>query len=66
MIYEEWSGNMILAIVVVSCNLRVVLISNQFNVIQGLLCSFGVVSYYVTYFLIGVIIETDSKNTLGH
>lgn len=66
MIYEEWSGNLILAIVIVSCNIRVILISNQFNIVQGLLCSFGIITYFITYFLVGVVIESDSKNTLSH
>lgn len=65
MIYEEWSGNLVLAIVVVSCNIRVVIMSHQFNIMQGFLCSIGVILYFILYFIEGVVIASDSRNTLA-
>lgn len=65
MIYKNWSGNLIYAIVVICCNIRVVLMSHQFNIVQGLLCTSGVLLYPLSYFLTTVIFATDSNNTLS-
>lgn len=65
-VYLEWSGNLVLAIVVVSCNLRVLLMSHQFNIIQGILIFVGVLSYYSLTFFISIILENEIKNTLEH
>ena len=63
-VYLEWSGNLVLAIVVVSCNLRVLLMSHQFNIVQGILIFVGVLSYYSLTFFISIILENEIKNTL--
>jgi magnesium-transporting ATPase (P-type) len=65
-VYLEWSGNLVLAIVVVSCNLRVLLMSHQFNIIQGILIFLGIFSYYTFTFFISIILENEIKNTLEH
>ena len=65
-IYGAWSGNLILAVVVWSCNIRIIIMSHQFNVLQGLFVSFGVLFYYLSYYLIGLIFTGDSKNNLSH
>ena len=65
-IYEEWSGNMILSIVVFTCNIRIIVISNQFSVFQGLLVFLGIFIYYLSYFLIGVTFENDAKGSISH
>jgi hypothetical protein len=49
-----------------SCNIRIVLMSHQFNIVQGILCSLGPALYFFLYFLVGVIIDTNSQNTLVH
>jgi hypothetical protein len=64
MIYTEWSGNLILAVVIITCNIRVILMSNQFNIMQGFLVAFGIISYFIITFLVGVILENDIKNVL--
>lgn len=66
MIYYQWSGNLIMAIVVVICNIRIVLISHQVNIMQGFLCSIGPFLYFLIFFLIGVVVDTDAQNTLSH
>lgn len=55
-----------LAIVVVSCNLRVLLMSHQFNIVQGILIFVGILSYYSFTFFISIILENEIKNTLEH
>lgn len=49
MTYREWEGNLVFAIVVISCNIRIVLMSHQFNIIQGFFVLFGIASYYLIY-----------------
>lgn len=66
MIYYQWSGNLIMAIVVICCNIRIILISHQLNIMQGFLCSIGPLLYFLIFYLIGVVIDTDSQNTLVH
>jgi len=66
MIYTEWSGNLVLAIVIITCNIRVILMSNQFNVMQGFLVSIGIISYFIITYLVSIILENDIKNMLGH
>lgn len=66
MIYTEWSGNLILAIVVISCNIRVILMSNQLNIMQGFLVSIGIVSYFIVSYLISIILQNELKNVIGH
>jgi predicted cobalt transporter CbtA len=65
MIYTEWSGNLILAIVVMACNIRVIMISNQLNVMQGLLVSFGIISYFMITYLISIILQNELKNVIA-
>jgi hypothetical protein len=66
MIYYQWSGNLIMAIVVISCNIRIILMSHQLNIMQGLLCSIGPLLYFLIFFLIDVVVDTDVQNTLSH
>lgn len=64
MIYTEWSGNLVLAVVIITCNIRVILMSNQFNIMQGFFVSFGIISYFIVTFLVSLILENDIKNML--
>jgi hypothetical protein len=64
MIYTEWSGNLILAVVIITCNIRVILMSNQFNIMQGIFVFFGIISYFIITFLVSLIFENDIKNML--
>jgi phospholipid-transporting ATPase len=66
MIYKEWSGNLIFSIIVVACNIRIVIMSHQFNIVQGFITSMSVILYPILYLLVSVILATDSKNTLFH
>ena len=49
MVYEQWSGNLVMAIIVISCNVRVVLMSHQFSIVQGLLCLIGPLLYFLLF-----------------
>ena len=40
--------------------------SHQLNIIQCFFCFMGIVLYYLTYFLIGAVVYSDSKNTAAH
>lgn len=40
--------------------------SNQFNIMQGILVSVGVISYYLVTYLISIILQNDIKNVLPH
>jgi len=63
MIYQEWSGNLVLAIVVIVCNIRVILMSHQLNVMQCIFCALGIILYYLLFFVIGFLFVGDSKQT---
>ncbi len=64
MVYSDWSGNLVLTVVIITCNIRVILMSNQFNIMQGFLVAFGIISYFIVTFLVSVILENDIKNVL--
>ncbi len=64
MVYGDWTGNTIFAIVVITCNIRIITISHQFNIIQGVLCASGVILFYLSFLIVTAIIDTDSKSTL--
>jgi hypothetical protein len=65
-IYEEWNGMLIFNIVVVSANIRIWNMSNQFNLFQLFLCSVGIVSFYGMFWIIEILLYADVKNTLNH
>ena len=64
--YEQWSGNLVMAVIVVSCNVRIILMSHQLNIMQGFLCLIGPLLYFLLFYIIGFIVSTDSENTLEH
>ena len=66
MVYEQWSGNLVMAVIVISCNVRVVLMSHQLSIVQGFLCLIGPLLYFLIFEVIGLIIPTDSSDTLSH
>lgn len=57
---------LILAVVIITVNLRIFNMSSQLTPLLVLLCSFGVFSYYLMFFLIEILFYTDVKNTLTH
>lgn len=63
MIYQEWSGNLVLAIAVIVCNIRLILMSHQLNVMQCIFCALGIILYYLLFFVIGFLFVGNSKQT---
>ena len=66
MIFNIWSGMLIFNIVVVSVNIRVYLISNQISLVMVISSVCSVLSYYLVFFLVEVILYSDVKNVLNH
>ena len=66
MIFNIWSGMLIFNIVVISVNIRVYLLSNQISLIMVISSIFSVLSYYLVFFLVEIILYSDVKNVLNH
>ena len=66
MIFNIWSGMLIFNIVVVSVNIRVYLISNQISLVMVISSVCSVLSYYLVFSLVEVILYSDVKNVLNH
>ena len=66
MAYEIWNGMLIFNVVIITVNLRILNMSSQLSLLLVMLCSFGVVTYYVMFFLIEILFYTEVKNTLTH
>jgi len=65
-VYESWTGMLIFNVVIVGVNVRIVNMSSQLSFVQVMLCLFGVVMYYLSFFLVEILFWTDVKNTLQH
>lgn len=48
-IYLSWSGMLIFAVIVISVNLRIILISNQISIVQLIVLLLGVGTFYAIY-----------------
>ena len=57
---------LVFSTIIITINLRIFTISNQMSILQVFLILFGIGSYYLTYFLIEVLLYTDIKNSLNH
>ena len=66
MVYKIWSGMLIFNIVVVSINIRVLIMSDQISLALLISCLSGIVSYYVMFVLVEVILYSDLKATLSN
>lgn len=52
MAYEIWNGMLIFNVVIITVNLRILNMSSQLSLLLVFLCIFGIVTYYVMFFLI--------------
>lgn len=52
MSYEIWNGMLIFNVVIITVNLRILNMSSQLSLLLVFLCAFGIVTYYVMFFLI--------------
>lgn len=52
MAYEIWNGMLIFNVVIITVNLRILNMSSQLSLLLVFLCAFGIVTYYVMFFLI--------------
>lgn len=50
--YEIWNGMLIFNVVIITVNLRILNMSSQLSLLLVFLCAFGIVTYYVMFFLI--------------
>lgn len=66
MVYQIWSGMLIFNIVVVSINIRVLILSDQISLSLLISCISGIVSYYLMFLLVEVILYSDVKDTLSN
>ena len=66
MAYEIWSGMIVFNIVVLCVNIRVYMIANQISLILILASIGSVLSYYLIFFLVEIILYSDCKNVLKH
>ena len=64
MAYEIWAGMLIFNIVVVSINIRILIISDQLSPILLITCFAGIISYYLVFLFVEVILYSDVKDTL--
>jgi hypothetical protein len=66
MAYEIWSGMLVFNVVVVCVNVRIYVISSQISPILVIASILSVLSYYLIFFLVEVMIYSDCKNLLNH
>jgi hypothetical protein len=64
--YETWNGMFIFNVVIITVNIRIINMSSQLSLLLAFLCSFGVASYYLMFFLIEILFFTEVRNTLTH
>lgn len=66
MAYEIWSGMLVFNVVVICVNVRIYMISSQISPILVIASILSVLSYYLIFFLVEVMIYSDCKNLLNH
>ena len=66
MAYEIWSGMLVFNVVVVCVNVRIYVISSQISPILVIASILSVLSYYLIFFLVEVMIYSDCKNLLNN
>ena len=53
-------------VVVIAVNIRIYILSSQVSIILVLVSIFSVLSYYLIFFIVEVILYSDVKNVLNH
>ena len=66
MTFTIWSGMLVFNIIVISVNIRVYLLCNQISLIMVISSFCSVLSYYLVFLLVEVILYSDVKNVLNH
>ena len=66
MTFQIWSGMLVFNVVVIAVNIRIYILSSQVSIILVLVSIFSVLSYYLIFFIVEVILYSDVKNVLNH
>lgn len=63
-VYTEWSGMTILTVIVLTCNIRVMLLSNQLSILLATLCFLGCLGYFLVFYIFTILPNTSYNSML--